>query len=290
MPPFRRVTTLDETWLELRLALSTLADRGRLRSARPRFPELFGDVDRYCVFIGYPRSGHSLIGSMLDAHPQTAVAHRLDSLRYLQAGYDIADVFYLILRNAQRFAATGRSLTGYSYRIDGQWQGRYESLRLLSDQEGDKSVRRLRDDPGLLDRLYSQGVRVRFLHVVRNPYDNITTVAIRTFRRLSAAIDRYFDLCSAVADVKARAAAGDVIDVRHEDFIDDPETHLRALEQALGLPSEEEHVRGCARVVHRTPHRSRYRLPWSTALIDTVRRRAEAYPFLQGYAYDEQGS
>jgi hypothetical protein len=29
----------------------------------------FAHVESFCMFIGYPRSGHTLIGSILDAHP-----------------------------------------------------------------------------------------------------------------------------------------------------------------------------------------------------------------------------
>ena len=32
-------------------------------------PERYDDVEVFCAFLGYPRSGSSFIGSMLDAHP-----------------------------------------------------------------------------------------------------------------------------------------------------------------------------------------------------------------------------
>ena len=38
-------------------------------------PGLFDDVERVCLFIGYQRSSHSLVGSILDAHPEAAIAH-----------------------------------------------------------------------------------------------------------------------------------------------------------------------------------------------------------------------
>ena len=38
-------------------------------------------VEAFCIFIGYPRSGHSLLGSLLDAHPEMVIAHELDVLR-----------------------------------------------------------------------------------------------------------------------------------------------------------------------------------------------------------------
>ena len=36
-------------------------------------PERYDDVEVFCAFLGYTRSGHSFIGSMLDAHPNIAI-------------------------------------------------------------------------------------------------------------------------------------------------------------------------------------------------------------------------
>ena len=36
---------------------------------------VFDDVEAFCVFIGYTRSGHSLVGSILDAHDEAVIAH-----------------------------------------------------------------------------------------------------------------------------------------------------------------------------------------------------------------------
>ena len=32
-------------------------------------------VEKYVFFAGYPRSGHSMIGSVMDAHPNMVIAH-----------------------------------------------------------------------------------------------------------------------------------------------------------------------------------------------------------------------
>ena len=41
----------------------SMANAGRYRDA-------LADLETYCLFIGYQRSGSSLIGSLLDAHPE----------------------------------------------------------------------------------------------------------------------------------------------------------------------------------------------------------------------------
>ena len=48
--------------------------------------DTFETIQLYCMFVGYPRSGHSLVGAMFDAHPDIVIAHELDALRYLKAG------------------------------------------------------------------------------------------------------------------------------------------------------------------------------------------------------------
>ncbi|MBV6654043.1 MAG: hypothetical protein KI786_09830, partial [Mameliella sp.] len=37
-------------------------------------------INKGIFFIGYPRSGHSILGALLDAHPQVALSHELDAL------------------------------------------------------------------------------------------------------------------------------------------------------------------------------------------------------------------
>jgi hypothetical protein len=44
----------------------------------------FSSVRTFVLFVGYPRSGHSLIGSIMDAHPNIIIAHEvLAALRHV---------------------------------------------------------------------------------------------------------------------------------------------------------------------------------------------------------------
>ena len=88
--------------------------------------EAFQHLETFCTFIGYPRSGHTLIGSLIDAHPNALVADELNALRFIDAGFSRNQICYLMLRNSQKSAAAGRERTGYRYDVPGQWQGRHE--------------------------------------------------------------------------------------------------------------------------------------------------------------------
>lgn len=45
-----------------------------------------GTVQAYVMFVGYPRSGHSIIGALLDAHPDAILEDRIASRAHLK-GY-----------------------------------------------------------------------------------------------------------------------------------------------------------------------------------------------------------
>ena len=47
---------------------------------------LFDRVRRFCLFVGQSRSGHGVLGALLNARQQAVVSHNLDALDYLAAG------------------------------------------------------------------------------------------------------------------------------------------------------------------------------------------------------------
>src|SRR5690349_21009491 len=64
---------------------------------------LYGDVERFCLFVGYPRSGHSLIGSLLNAHHEVVIAHEMDAHKYIMRGFNRDQLYWHVLRQDERF-------------------------------------------------------------------------------------------------------------------------------------------------------------------------------------------
>lgn len=239
------------------------------------------------MFIGYPRSGHTLIGSLLDAHPNVILADELDALKFVQAGFSERQVFYLSLRNSRRSAQVGRTRTGYTYRVPSQWQGRFANLQLIGDKMGGYTALPLQHHPTLLDLVRTQfSVKIKFVHVMRNPYDAISTMSVRDNCPLDRSIDKFFSLCGAVAHVKQRVAAADIYDLRHEDFVSSPRTVLKRLCDFFNLSCHETYVAACEQIVFKSPHHSRYHVRWNRLLIDSVQRKLEQFAFLSDYIYD----
>jgi hypothetical protein len=131
---------------------------------------------------------------------------------------------------------------------------------------------------------------VRFIHAVRNPYDNISTMYRRAKEErreseLKDSIRSYFSLCEAVAVIKARTEDSHWFELKHESFIESPEAHLAELCGFLGVSASTEYLEDCADVVFKAPHRSRFETRWNHALIETVEQHIRRFPFLHGYSY-----
>jgi hypothetical protein len=253
--------------------------------------ELFNDIKTYCMFIGYPRSGHSVIGSLLDAHPNMVIAQELGALMYIHARFSRNQLFYLLLERSFEFTRGGRKWSGYSYKIPNQWQGKVQKLQIIGDKHGEGASLRLQARPWLLQRLQKTvGVNIKFIHVVRNPFDNISTISKKTkvngkHLDLKESIEHYFSLCKTVATIKQRVDAPNVFEFRQESFINNPKALLSKLCNFLGVNAPNEYLTACADIVFKSPHKTRFEAEWSSDLIGSVKTRMNEFCFLQNYSY-----
>lgn len=255
---------------------------------------LFDKVETYCMFVGYPRSGHSIVGALLDAHPHAVIAHEASALQYVYAGFDRDRLYHALLRNSACHAAAQRRSGEYVYAVPEQWQGSYECLRIIGDKKGEGANLRLREAPHLLDRLrQTVSVPLRIVHVVRNPFDNIATMARRGAEKdggtepdLAAAAERYFRLCASARSVRERVEPEEWIEFRHEDFVAAPAETLAAVCRRIRLEPFADYLTACAGIVYASPHRSRDRVTWPSALRTEVERQASGFAFLHGYSFE----
>ncbi len=244
----------------------------------------FANVRTFLLFVGHPRSGHSLVGSLLDAHPDVVVSHELDALKYVAAGYRRSQLFTLVLEHSKANAAAGRKSWGYSYAVPGQWQGRYDRLQVVGDKRGRRTTARLAERPELLDRLAATvQVPVSVVHVIRDPVDNISTMWRRGHRTLEYQIDEYFSLCQTVDEIRARVDPSHYHSLRLEDLIAHPADELAELCRFLDMRPEPGYIEACASIVFDAPRRTRDEAPWTPELLDDVQRRARAHAWLAAY-------
>jgi len=272
-----------------------IADLGRryastgLRVLRDR--AAFEDVQTLCLFVGHVKSGGTLLGALLDAHPDAVVADEVDVLRYVAAGFRRQQLFHLLADASRRQAANGRvtarRLDPYSLAVPGQHQGDAGPIRVIGDSRAGPTIRRLGDHPALVDDLRRRlgTVRDRYVHVVRHPYDPIAAMRLRSGRTAENAIADYAAQCARLLEFRSRIEPERLLTVRYEDVVATPEPMLERVCAFLGLGTTRTYLEACAAIVDAGCQPERDRVGWTGADRASVEHLVESVPFLQGYAH-----
>lgn len=273
-------------------------------------------ADTLVQFAGFPRSGHSLIGSLIDAHPRARVAHELDIMGLLDRGVPMRSILALMDDAASEFTRHGRHWNGYCYYVEEAAHDGGTAPQVLGDKKGDMAVRRIAAKPSLLDRLArtTRGLDKKWICVLRNPFDNIATMSLRasrlydTLRASSASgdefraalaraqaagdlprapasdqIDEYERLCGAVESIRRATSENDWFELSHEAFSASPQAPLKELMTFLQLEADPAYIERCSALVHASGHRSSALLEWPAEQTARIEALIERYPFLHRY-------
>jgi hypothetical protein len=254
--------------------------------ARRRYREELAAVERFLLFVGYPRSGHSIVGALLNAHRDAVVAHELDAPPLIVGGCSRDELFSRILARAYWFNMRGNR-ANYPYAVPGQWQGRFETLRVIGDKRGGSVTRALTDHPDFFERVRSLvGIPLRLVHVVRNPFDNISAISIWHDLSLEESVDFYLSHWETTARLDELCAPAELMVLRHEELIRDSKGVVSRLLGFLELAAYPGYLEDCSRVLFDKPTQTRSRLPWTPQLVREVDRRIRPYPLLEGYSFE----
>ena len=257
----------------------------------------FREVTTYCMFIGYQRSGHSYIGAILDAHPNIVMAMEADALNLLQKGYNRNQLFYSLLNNSVYFTNRLKNIwTGYSYAVPDAYQGTYKHIKVIGDKKGGKSTLRLGNDGTLIDRLKDiVKCKIKILHVIRNPFDNITTMTRRQSKGdsafdmdlLSTKIDLYFRKAE-INNNLINSRKYEILEIYHEKFIENPFESFKRILNFIEVGATDEFIRKCTAITYKTPHYSRLEINWPKDLKEDVQKKINRYPFLKRYTFESK--
>jgi hypothetical protein len=293
---------LDQAQREEILRLGVEKDRERRRKLgiKGNYPEL----SSFIAFVGYSRSGGSIVAALLDAHPNLVVAHELpvfvpdeigeptDELKY-EDGYALIKH---LLRWARRDARQGRkgqrvdangNIYYSSYEVTDGWQGRYDVLMAAGTKNAVESTFAAKSFGGAPFHALSEqvGLPLRFIHVIRNPYDNIATMARIHGDR---ALVRYEKRLQGVRRLKD--AGFDILDIHLDDVVEDPRREVLRMCEFFGVPTYEDHLDGCAKAVADRPSRSGAGVEWSESDRRHVKRLIGTYEWLARYPILEVGA
>jgi hypothetical protein len=253
--------------------------------------EIYRDLHAFCLFIGYPKSGHSLVGALLDAHPEVVIARAMNPLALVAVdGVPRDEVFGRLIESSREEAARGRKQNKYRYGVEGQWQGRTLTLRVLGDKFSDRTTKRIGKNPEALPVFAREvGLPLRLIHVVRNPFDMVARIAKSKLEgsaeerreRATAYIGRLAEL----NDEVITAGEHRVLTVQHEALVEKPQRELARMCKFLGVEAGPDYLDACAAIVFRSPQRTRDLVEWSPEQIAAVDRVIGRHTFFDGYTF-----
>jgi len=296
--------------------------QNRQKSSKDLPQSVIDDVKTFVFFLGHGRSGHSIVGSLMDSHPHMVISHQLDLFGLLASGSlapDKSAIFNRVWRNARQTTNSGlrtesADKKGYTLSVDGLYQGRYvDHIDVIGDKEGGTTTNLLLRSPDkwsyAFNIIKSLAGTLKVVHVIRNPYDNIATSLCYRYikgnnfgpikksndtRRINSKmnstvvinkIEGYFSLFQAIVDAKKRYNL-DVIEIHGRDLISDPRGTLVKLCNDLGVTCSDNYLEICSNKIFKTESKTRYMIQWTDDQLQKIQQNIEKFSSLKGYSFD----
>lgn len=237
--------------------------------------EELAQLRSFCLFLGYPRSGSTLVASMLTAHPDVLLGHELDVAGFIRWHASRNQLFHAIRSSFDEFEKAGRRWEGYDYRIGTQGADGYRRLEVIGDKEAAMSTVRIGRDLSLLERTArTVAIPLKLVHVVRNPFDNIATMYLRgrypiLRLPLAACIADFTRMAQTIERVKREIPKSDIFELHLETLVERPRESLEGLCSFLVLDADPEYVDAAAMIVQ-APKPSRDRVAWTASDVRAV--------------------
>ena len=290
--------------------------------------EQIQSVKKFIFFIGYGRSGHSVVASLMDAHPNMIVAdeyylfdklagdkgHKKRKQLSTRSGLfnELYRNSYICVKRGRRNASSTHNTKNYHLGIEGMWQGRFDQLKVIGEKTGGATAMMYHDDKERFKTIYKQletlaGVPLYAIHVVRNPYDMIATVALYQASghpndyKVPASVEKKFDnldqltraveivlrKASAVAHMKADSKLNlKLLEIHLEDLIVNPRREILSICKFLEVECFEEYLEACAGKAYPSASRSRDVVVWSSELKNKVNAATKRYDFFSRYSFE----
>jgi len=253
----------------------------------------FENLKCFCCFVGHGRSGGTLVGSLLNAHPNVVISNELHAFRLIRKGLNQKQLFRLIYLSSERQVARGsKGGGGYTYAVPGQAQGSHDNLIVIGARKAGATAREIFEFPDVLKKVDKKiSLNKKFIHVSRHPLDCITTTFKKTPRgklkssreHLQREIGLYFRRCESVERIVNEFESSSLLIVHLEELIESPTIELRSICEFLGLDCSNEYLEAAATIIMGKPNVSRRTIEWDQDLIDEVRNNMSRFPWLECY-------
>ncbi|XP_065199395.1 uncharacterized protein LOC135831071 [Sycon ciliatum] len=284
-------------------------------------PGVVQGIEKFVFFIGYPRSCHSLVASLLDAHPHMVIAHEYELGARFSRDQKVSreKLFRYLYAKTQVDVKLGnrhkaglkvphtifKPSDGYTYNVPGQWQGNFsKTIKVIGDKKGGRTVE-------FLTQLSRRKIFAKLLrkialppyviHVVRNPFDIISTLLLRSHgARFSATkskpvkdhaslrneISHFFGTVEMIVRChEDKRMFPHIFDMHTHEFKQQPAATLQKMCKFLDVECSEGYLRSCAAIVKPGKSRTRELVVWPEDMKERVLEKMKNVPFMKDYTF-----
>ena len=238
--------------------------------------------------VGFHRSGSSLVGDLLDGHPNMIVSNEAGVIRkYIQGQITSREQFLaLIIKNSVTSGTRKNFIAS---------QKKHKNLEIIGDKHSGNNL------TSLISKRHNNiekvkefvGLPIKFLFTIRNPYDMVSSM-ITTVpdwqvdeERKNEQVIKYFGRWSRQSKLFFEYVPADkIFIIRNEDFIANPSKMMEGVCDFLGVDKIPSYIEDCISAVYRIPSKSRERLNWGPQIKAQVATLIEEYEFFDGYSWD----
>jgi len=245
-------------------------------------PLVIDNLRTFLLFVGNPRSGTTLVRSLVNASPEALLSVEVNVLQFLHENFKT--VLGRIVENHERFA-NNPVWTGYDYSVPAPPKPGAAKIRVIGDKKSAETALAVNSDPALLQRLTEWcPLPIRWIHCVRNPYDRIAS-GILARKQAGRSQDKM--IRNWRANERGALQTADFAGphsfhrIYLEDLIAEPVRELRALAKFLELAPG--WIEACRTMIFEKPNLTKQLVQWTPQLLAEVAAGIEEFPHLHRY-------
>ena len=286
----------------------------------------FEDIRIMVLTIGFNRSGSSLIGHLLTAHPNIVFADELQwpgigifnyRSQYLYDLYNndnLNKTFSLILytdrvryliKNSPGFLYSSIQKEVYKYYqfgedahrseryvlVPNQYQGRFKKLKVIGVKASIENRVALSNNSAIesiKSKFKKRDIKLKFIFTTRNPYHLSASIEkAGEWRDETHLLKVVSGFSNNSEKILKRLDPKDVFISRYEDMCKNPGQQLTRLCNFLEVPIPANYIEDCSSQVARKPSETRLQANFSQEYKQEIASLIEKYDFFSGYSYED---
>lgn len=240
----------------------------------------FSSLQKFVCFLGPVRTGHTLVGSLLSAHPDAAISIEINPLLRFIREESQEKIFTRIFDYCENGGEKEKG--NYFYDIPNTYQRNVDNIKVIGDtMAGFKYMKILCERYTLKNFGKFINLPVYFLLVLRNPFDVIQSSHMMNRNGIKKNTDMFFE--SVMKSIKIQKRKYKVLVIYLEKLIAKHYLELQRILKFLDLRYDSEYLQTCSNFIFSEPRKVFNENEWSKYQIIKVSKFINSTPILRYY-------